>query len=72
MVKQYDIEGDLKNVKTEVEKLNNLLFVVVLIMLIMVAQMLMESWNTKGASYQNFANQIVYKPFLGFNYRENL
>ena len=59
MAAQYDdINGKLKDVKDEVSKINNLLFAVVIIMLLMVGFNLIEAWNNKGASYENLSNQI--------------
>ena len=43
---------------TEFESFKNILMAVVLIMLLMVVFNLIEAWNNKGASYQNFASQI--------------
>lgn len=53
-----DMGGKIKDVEDKVDKINTLLSAVVIIMLLMVGFNLIEAWNNKGASYQNFAEQI--------------
>lgn len=53
-----DINGKIQDVKNEVDKINNLLWVVVIIMLLMVGNMLIDSWNNKGASYQSLIDKV--------------
>ncbi|MDE1875054.1 MAG: hypothetical protein KGH68_03245 [Patescibacteria group bacterium] len=43
---------------TEFASFKNILWAAVIIMLLMVAQMLMESWNNKNASYEAMTQQI--------------
>lgn len=58
-MKNYsEAEGKLKEIKTEVDKINTLLFAVVVILLLMVGNMLIDSWNNKGASYQSLVDKV--------------
>jgi hypothetical protein len=43
---------------TEFQSFKNILWAVVIIMILMVAQMLMESWNNKNASYGALMGQV--------------
>jgi hypothetical protein len=56
--KYPDTEGKIKDIKTEVDRMNTLLYAVVVILLFMVGNMLIDSWNNKKASLENFANQL--------------
>ncbi len=48
----------LGGVLGQIDKLNNFMYAVVLILLVMVAGMLIDVWNNKSGSLENFANQI--------------
>lgn len=45
-------------IQKQIDQLNNFAYAVILILLVMVAGMLIDTWNNKSGSLENFANQI--------------
>jgi hypothetical protein len=58
MAKEPFGTGEEGATKSDIEKINVLLFAVVVVLLFMVGNMLIDSWNNKSASLENFSSQI--------------
>lgn len=54
----FNPKEDIDNLKISVDKMNTLLFAVVVILLFMVGNMLIDSWNNKSANLENLQYQI--------------